>query len=338
MRALVVERFGETPRVEVVSDPVCAPDGAIVRVEATGLCRSDWHGWAGHDPDIRLPHVPGHEFAGTIEAIGSEVTGWSVGDRVTCPFVAACGRCTTCVRGDQQICENQEQPGFTYWGSFAEFVEIRRADVNLVAIPDDMSYVTAASLGCRFATAYRAVTLVGRVSAGESVVVHGCGGVGLSAVMIARAAGAHVIGVDLSPESRALALANGAERVLDPREEQVLGTADLSIDAFGSAATMAASVRSLRRGGRHVQVGLLLGDEAQARVPMDLVIAGELQLLGSHGLAAHDYPPMLASIASGALRPDRLLKDHISLEEAGPRLAALGTAGAGAGGITLIRP
>src|SRR4051812_6613720 len=187
MRAVVVDAFGAPPQVRNVPAPTCPPDGVVVDVRATGLCRSDWHGWRGHDPDIRLPHVPGHEFAGTIAALGDGVTGWRVGDRVTTPFVCACGTCPPCLNGDQQVCENQEQPGFTGWGSFAERVVVHHAAVNLVPVPDGVALVTAAALGCRFATAFRAVVRQGRPAAGEWVAVYGCGGVGLSAVMIAAA-------------------------------------------------------------------------------------------------------------------------------------------------------
>ena len=198
MRAVMYEQFQQLPEFVTVEDPVCAPAGVIIRVEATGLCRSDWHGWMGHDSDIQLPHVPGHELAGSIVEVGPDVRRWHVGDRVTTPFVIACGECATCKRGDQQVCEDQQQPGFTQWGSFAELVSIDRADTNVVAVPDAMTMEVAASLGCRFSTAYRAVTHHGRVSEGDEVVVHGCGGVGLSAVMIAAARGARVIAVDVS--------------------------------------------------------------------------------------------------------------------------------------------
>ena len=159
-----------------------------MRVKATGVCRSDWHGWVGHDKDITLPHVPGHELAGVVEAVGRDVRKWKRGDRVTVPFVCGCGECPQCQAGHQQVCDHQFQPGFTHWGSFAEFVSIHRADLNLVALPESLAFDTAASLGCRFATSFRAVVDQGRTSAGQWVAVHGCGGVGLSAVMIANAA------------------------------------------------------------------------------------------------------------------------------------------------------
>jgi D-arabinose 1-dehydrogenase-like Zn-dependent alcohol dehydrogenase len=181
MRAVIYERFGELPEVREVPDPAPSPHGVVIRVHATGVCRSDWHGWQGHDPDIVLPHVPGHELAGTIEAIGPEVRSWQVGDRVTVPFVCGCGQCASCLAGAHQVCERQTQPGFTHWGSFAEFVTIEHADINLVAISYQVSYTISASLGCRFATAFRAVVAQGRVAPGEWVAVHGCGGVGLSA-------------------------------------------------------------------------------------------------------------------------------------------------------------
>ena len=190
MRAVVYDGFGEAPRVEAVADPEPPPHGVVVRVEASGLCRSDWHGWMGHDPDIRaFPHVPGHELAGVVEAVGAEVRDWAPGARVTVPFVCACGDCEQCAAGNEQICDRQRQPGFTHWGSFAEYVALDWADVNLVALPETVGFDAAAGLGCRFATAYRAVVQVGRAQPGEWVAVHGCGGVGLSAVMIAAGAG-----------------------------------------------------------------------------------------------------------------------------------------------------
>lgn len=345
MRAVVFERYGEAAEVRDVPDPEPAEHGVVVRVEATGLCRSDWHGWRGHDPDITLPHVPGHELAGVVEAVGARVTRWRPGDRVTVPFICACGTCPSCAAGDQQVCERQTQPGFTHWGSFAQYVALDHADVNLVALPGELSFATAASLGCRFATAYRAVVRQGRVAAGEWVAVHGCGGVGLSAVMIAVAAGARVVAVDVSPGALDLARGFGAARCVDAAavsdtaaavRELTGGGAHLSLDALGSPGTCAASVNGLRRRGRHVQVGLLPSPSGTTPVPMARAIALELEILGSHGMAAHDYPPMLELVRSGVLRPDLLVTSTITLDEVPAALAAMGTApGAGA---TVIHP
>ena len=351
MRAVVFEKFGGPPSVREVGVPACPADGVVVRVAATGVCRSDWHGWQGHDDGITLPHVPGHELAGTVAQLGPGVSGWRVGDVVTVPFVCACGACPACLAGEQQVCEHQTQPGFSRAGSFAEYVALDHADVNLVRLPAGMSPVTAAALGCRFATAYRAVTVHARPSAGRWVAVHGCGGVGLSAVMIAVAGGARVVAVDVSAPAREAAVALGAELALDPGacgggspddvgasvRAATGGGAHASIDALGIAATALASVLGLRRRGRHVQVGLLLGAQARPPLPMDRVVGWELELYGSHGMAARAYPAMLARIASGDLRPDLLVGTVITLDEAPGALIALGGPSSSAG-MTIIVP
>ena len=330
MRALAFSRFGGPLEVRDLPEPAPPPGGVVVRVGATGVCRSDWHAWQGHDPDVVLPHVPGHELAGTVAAVGADVQRWRVGDRVTVPFVCACGTCPRCAAGEQQVCDRQTQPGFTHWGSFAELVALHAADVNLVALPEALSYATAASLGCRYATAFRAVVQVGRVRAGEWVAVHGCGGVGLSAVQIAVAAGARVVAVDVSAGALALAGALGAEVALDGGlagsvpaavAEVTGGGAHLSLDALGSPGTCAGSVLSLRPRGRHVQVGLL---PEGASVPMDRVVARELEVLGSHGMPAHAYPELLALVASGRLRPDLLVTRELALDDAADALRRVG--------------
>jgi alcohol dehydrogenase len=340
LRALVFEEHAGPLTVQDVPAPDPSPGGVVVRVGATGVCRSDWHGWQGHDPDIVLPHVPGHELAGTVTAVGVEVRRWRAGDRVTVPFVCACGSCPRCLAGDHQVCDRQTQPGFTHWGSFAELVALEAADVNLVRLPDSVSFATAAALGCRYATAFRAVVQQGRIRPGEWVAVHGCGGVGLSAVQIAVAAGARVVAIDVSPDALELATSLGAAAVVDGRTSDVpaavreltTGGAAVSLDALGSATTCVDSVLCLRPRGRHVQVGLLPPALGRPLVPMDRVVALELELLGSHGMAAHAYPELLALVESGRLRPDVLVRRQIPLDEAAAALAEVGRAP----GITVI--
>lgn len=310
--------------VAELPDPVPPADGVVLRVEAAGLCRSDWHSWHGHDDDIpAFPHVPGHEFAGTIAAIGPDVTRWRVGDRVLTPFVCACGRCLVCESGNHQVCPNQWQPGFDGWGGFAQYVALPAADTNLVRLPHDMEMTTAAGLGCRVATAFRAIAQVGRVAPGEEVVVHGCGGVGLAAVMIARALGARVTAVDPSARARDLAMRFGAAVAIDPIDgdstlEQIQaatsGGPHVSLEALGRADVCRLSVLSLRPRGRHVQVGLLSPATTSDPVPMHRVIARELAVLGSHGMAAHDYPELLDLVSSGRIRPDLLVTRTIGFD------------------------
>lgn len=346
MRAVVYDGYLEPLRVADVDNPVPPPGGVVLRVEAAGLCRSDWHSWHGHDDDIpAFPHVPGHEFAGTITAVDAQVTRWRVGDRVLAPFVCACGRCLVCETGNHQVCPHQWQPGFDGWGGFAEFVALPEADTNLVRVPRDMEMVTAASLGCRVATAYRAIVLVGGIRAGEEVVVHGCGGVGLSAVMIARALGGRVTAVDPSPAARALAMRFGAAVTLDPTAGDLVasiteatdGGPHLSLEALGRAETCRLSIESLRRRGRHVQVGLLSPATTRDPVPMHLVIARELQVLGSHGMAAHDYPELLDLISAGRIRPDLMVTRTIGLDEVAAAFSAIGSPDQPAG-VTILVP
>ncbi len=337
MRAVQFSAYGATPTLVDLPPPSCPDDGAVIRVEATGVCRSDWHAWQGHDP-VALPHVPGHEFAGVVVELGPAVVRRQVGERVTVPFVCGCGHCAYCLAGDAQVCPDQTQPGFTGPGSFAELVAVHAADLNVVPLPEGLDAVTAASLGCRFATAFRALTTHGRVRRDDHVVVHGCGGVGLSAVMIAVALGARVVAVDTSAAARDLAASLGAVTTGDPADIHRLtdGGAHVSLDAVGSPATAGASVSCLRPRGRHVQVGLLLGEDATPPLPMDLVIAKELSVHGSHGMPARDYPAMLELVASGVLRPDRLVGRVVGLHEAGPALAAMSSPATSAG-MTVVR-
>lgn len=344
MRAVVYESFGELPTIRRVDEPECPPHGAVIAVTATGVCRSDWHAWLGHDDAVALPHVPGHEFVGTVVRVGAEVRSWSGGERVTAPFVNACGTCAVCAEGRQNVCPNQTQPGFDRWGSFAERVIVHHADTNLVAVPGSIDDATAAALGCRFATAYRAVTERGRVCAGEEVVVFGCGGVGLSAILVAVAHGAHVVAVDVSVGARDLAVRLGAAVAVDGEaedaDEQVRavtdGGAHVVIEALGRASLLRRGLASLRPGGRHVQVGLLAGADSVPALDVGRVIALELELLGSHGMPAHEYPAMLDQIARGILDPSALVGRTVSLDDAPSALAAMSEPAVTAGSTVIL--
>ena len=334
MKAAVFETFQGEIHVSHVPDPIPKPDGVVVKVTATGLCRSDWHGWMGHDSDIELPHVPGHELAGIIEAVGKNVKRFQVGDRVTVPFVSGCGTCVQCASGNQQVCDTQSQPGFTHWGSFAEYVALDYADANLVRLPEPISDVTAAVLGCRFVTSYRAVVAQGKVRPGHFVVVHGCGGVGLSAVMIANAMGAQVIAVDINADTLEFAKDLGAFATINAKGNAHLieeirslsnGGAHVSLDALGSAMTCYNSIAGLRKRGKHIQVGLMTGDHQDAKVPMARVLADELEIIGSHGMQAFKYPEMLDLIVSGKLQPEKLIERTISLEDSTLELPRMNT-------------
>ncbi|HEY6923854.1 MAG TPA: zinc-binding dehydrogenase, partial [Steroidobacteraceae bacterium] len=226
--------------------------------------------------------------------------------------------------GNQQVCDHQFQPGFTHWGSFAEYVAIHRADLNLVSLPDELSFATAASLGCRFATSFRAVVDLARVSEGQWVAIHGCGGVGLSAVMIARACGAQVIAIDICAAKLDFARSLGANITLNAQQDSDIpaavrdstrGGADVSIDALGSPQTCCNSIACLAKRGKHIQIGLLLAEHSRPALPMDQVVAKELEILGSHGMQAHRYPAMLEMIRERRLQPEKLVGRSIPLAE-----------------------
>lgn len=324
MRAAVIEKFNQPLSIQNVPDPLPGDNGVVIRVKATGLCRSDWHAWMGHDSDVVLPHVPGHELAGVIETVGKNIRNWKTGDRVTLPFVCGCGTCPQCISGNQQVCDHQFQPGFTGWGSFAEFVAIDYAENNLVLLPENMDFVTAASLGCRFVTSFRAVVEQGKVTAGQWVAVHGCGGVGLSAIMIASAIGANVVAIDIADDKLEFARSIGAavtinshkvKNVVESVREVTHGGAHVSLDALGNPTTCFNSIANLRKRGKHIQVGLMLGGQNHPAIPMDKVIGNELEILGSHGIQAYKYSLLFEMISAGKLDPSRLIGKTISLEE-----------------------
>ncbi len=336
------DQFGVRPIIKDVPAPQPAPRSVIVEVSASGVCRSDWHGWMGHDPDIRLPHVPGHEFAGRVWAVGSAVEGWSVGERVTTPFVQACGHCRYCRANNHQVCSHQEQAGFTCWGSFAALVEVKYADVNLVRIPDTMSDAVAAVLGCRFGTSYRAVRSQAMVQPGDTLAIFGAGGVGLSALLISSAMKVQTIVIDPNPAARRLAASLGAAHVFAEIDDAVIseirelsqGGVAATIDAVGHPVVLTDSFKLLARRGRHVQVGLIPGPLGHPTVSMDRLIAHELEIVGSHGLQAPRYAEMLAFVETHQLPIQDMIAGVCSLSEAVDLLTSMDQSNSS--GVTVI--
>ncbi|MBT8184240.1 MAG: zinc-dependent alcohol dehydrogenase family protein [Eudoraea sp.] len=323
MKAAIYQKFQHPINIQSVEDPKARDHGVVIKVEASGLCLSDWHGWMGHDKDIILPHVPGHELAGTIVEVGKKVKKWKRDQRITVPFVCGCGFCELCLIDNQQLCDNQFQPGFTAWGSFAEYVAIDYAEQNLVSLPENLDFVAAASLGCRFITAYRAIRHQGKIKPGQFLAVHGCGGVGLSAIQIGKALGAQVIAVDISEEKCKLAMALGADHCINANDGNVVenikeisqGGVQLSLDALGSKITCLNSILNLRKRGKHIQVGLMTAEDEYPEIPMSEVVAGELEILGSHGMQAHKYQEMFELIASAKIDLKRMVSATIPLKE-----------------------
>jgi D-arabinose 1-dehydrogenase-like Zn-dependent alcohol dehydrogenase len=328
MRAAVFEAVRKPLVVRDMPDPQCPPNGAIVRVEANGICRTDWHLWTGDwtwvGVALPTPWVMGHEFCGVIEEVGPDVTQWKKGDRVLVPFSQGEGTCEWCRTGHHNICDTPLVPGVAYWGGYGRLVGVPYADVNLVRLPESVVFTDAASMGCRYMTSFHAVVDRAQVRAGEWVAVHGCGGVGLSAVQIASALGANVIAVDVSDEKLAAAKGEGAVHVINAAKDEPVGAimgltgggAHVSIDALGVAATCRNSVMCTRKRGRHIQIGLTSSDEkGEIALPIDIIVLKEVQLLGSMGMQAPRFPSMLRMVESGKLKPGKLVHRTIGLED-----------------------
>ena len=248
------------------------------------------------------------------------------------PFSQGEGACRMCRTGHSNVCDHGVNPGFNYWGGFGRYSAIPHADVNLVHMPDSLSFVDGAGLGCRYMTSFHALTTQAKVNAGDWVAVHGCGGIGLSAVQIATALGANVIAVDIDDKKLEVARRQGAVATISARgndpagaiKEMTKGGADLSVDALGIAATCRNSINSLRKRGRHLQIGMTSGAErGEIPVPIDVIANEELELIGSQGMPAQEYGAMLAMVATGKLKPGTLVSRTLSLEEAGDVLASM---------------
>ena len=323
MKAMLMEEVGKPMVVKDWPEPKCPADGAIVRVEASGICRSDWHlwqgdwGWIGFKP--RLPAILGHEFAGIIEEVGKDVKTLKPGARVVVPLAQGCGVCEDCRTGHSNHCLG---PGM---GGYGRYAVLSHADFNYAPLPERIDFVEASAMGCRYVTAFHGILDQGQVKAHESVVVYGCGGVGLSAIQIASAMGARVIAVDLDDRKLELAKKAGAADVINGKNTDPVkavmdltrGGADVSVDALGIAATCRNALSSLRKRGRHVQIGLTTqGEKGEVALPIDQIVFKEIQLIGSLAIQSFRYPAMLSMVERGRLAPRELITETIPLEKA----------------------
>src|SRR5216683_1744160 len=301
MRAAVMEAVRQPLVVKEMPDPECASDGVVLRSEAEGICRSDWHCWSGDWFWIGLvpamPLVMGHEFCGVIEEAGKDVHNFKKGQRVLVPFSQGDGVCEYCRSGNSNVCHNAGTPGFTYWGGYGRYVAIPGAVVDRA-----------------------------QVKPGEWVAVHGCGGIGLSAVHVASAIGANVVAVDLDERKLELAKKMGAQFTVNAKKAEDVamavfdithGGAHVSVDALGIATTCRNSILSLRKQGRALQIGLTTSAEkGEVALPIDRMVLFELQLIASLGMPATRYPSMLQMVEAKKLRPREMITETVGLEGA----------------------
>jgi D-arabinose 1-dehydrogenase-like Zn-dependent alcohol dehydrogenase len=337
MKAAVIEELNKPMVVHTDwPDPQPGPRDAIIRVEANGICRSDWHVWAGDwawiGLRLQLPKVIGHEFCGVVEDVGPQVTTFKKGDRVICPFNFSCGTCENCLAGHQNVCPNVGPAGFAYSGGYRRLAHVPLADLNLVPLPEAIPFVEAAGMGCRFMTSFHGIVDQAEVQAGEWVAVHGCGGIGLAAVHIASALGANVVAVDINDKKLMMAKELGAVHTVNaskddaPSAVQQLtsGGAHVSVDALGEGVTCRNSILSLRTRGRHLQIGLTTQKEkGEVLLPVDLMVIKEIQMVGTVGMQPHRYPSMLGMVGSGKLKPGKLIGSTVPIEQAGEVLASM---------------
>ena len=327
MKAAVFEATKKPLVVKNVPDPECAANSAIIAVEANGICRSDWHAWSGDWSWMGLEAKPGsilgHEFCGIVQEVGKDIKNFKKGDRVVVPFSQGDGTCEYCRNGQSNVCLTPLLPGFSYHGGFGHLVAVPFADLNLVSLPESIGFVEAASMGCRFMTSFHGIVDRAQVKPGEWVVVHGCGGIGLSAINIAAAIGANVIGVDLDSAKLELAKGVGASHVINAKkgdpipqiQELTGGGAHVSVDALGIATTCRNSIMSLRKQGRHLQIGLTTAAEGgEISVPIDRMVTMELQIIASLGMQASHYPQMLQMVVAGKVSPKAMITGTCGLD------------------------
>jgi alcohol dehydrogenase, propanol-preferring len=284
MKAIVAERFKEPLKIKEVPEAQLRNGfDALVRILNCGVCHTDLHAVDGDWPiKPNPPFIPGHEGVGIVERIGQWVTHLKIGDRVGIPWLhSACGSCSYCLQGEETLCEEQQNTGYTVNGGFAEYAV---ADSRYVAkIPAQLSSAAAAPHLCAGVTTYKAVK-VSRSGPDKTVLVAGVGGLGHMAVQYAKITGARVIAVDVEEEKLALAKEVGADETINARSTDVgkaakrLGGADIVIGTAVSANAFQSALQSLRRGGRMVLVGL---PPESLPVPIfDLVLNG-VSIFGS---------------------------------------------------------
>ncbi len=306
MRAAVFVGSGRALELASLPRPDPGPGEVLVRVSACGLCHSDLHYLDHGVPTFKAPPlVLGHEISGTVVRVGAGVDSAVVGTSVLLAPVTTCGECAPCRTGRENVCARQRMLGNSIDGGFAEYVVAPARDA--FAIPPEVPVEEACVIADALTTAFHAVTRRGRIEAAETVVVYGCGGLGLSVVQVCALVGARVIAVDVDPRKLALATLLGASITIDAREGDPAkrirtdtdGGADAAIEAIGLPKTQEQALASLRTGGRLV----LLGYAAEPlSLPGSRVTYRELTVLGTLGCRPVDFPAVLDLVRRGRLQ------------------------------------
>ncbi|GBD31786.1 Alcohol dehydrogenase [bacterium HR33] len=320
MKAAVFRGTGHPLEISDVPTPAPGPGEALVRVAACGLCHTDLH-YIDHGVQTfkTPPLILGHEASGTIAALGPGVEAWSEGDPVLIPAVLSCGKCAYCRAGRENLCRNLAMLGNHIDGAYAEYITVPASE--LVRVPPGLALDQVCVVADAVSTPYHAVTRRGRVRPGQAVAVVGCGGVGLNAVQCAVVAGASVIAVDKNEARLSLARELGAaqtfnpESVSDPeRELRRLsdGGVDVAFEAVGSAATVRLAFAALKPGGRLVVIGYLAAEVALSAARLMFF---ELEIVGSLGCGAGEYPEILRLVQAGKIKLAPVVSGTLPLGE-----------------------
>jgi 6-hydroxycyclohex-1-ene-1-carbonyl-CoA dehydrogenase len=327
MRAAVFSGPGRPLELATIARPDPGPGEVLVRVSACGLCHSDLHYLDHGVPTFKTPPlVLGHEISGTVVRLGAGVDAATLGTSVLLAPVTTCGTCVPCRTGRENICATQRMLGNSVDGGFAEFVTAPARDA--FPVPPEVPIEDACIIADALTTAFHAVTRRARVEAGETVVVYGCGGLGLNVVQVCALVGARVVAVDVDPRKLALASELGASVLIDAREgdpakrvrRESGGGADAAIEAIGLPKTQEQALASVRAGGRLVLLGY-------ASEPMALaggrVTYRELTVIGTLGCRPVDFPVVLGLVRDGKLAIGPLVTHRYALDRINEGLGAL---------------
>ena len=320
MRAVRLIKAGQPLEMQEIPVPEIGPKDVLVRVKAAGICHSDAHYRAGISSVEPLPLTLGHEVAGIVEQAGAEVTTVGVGDRVCLHYMITCGDCYYCSRGSEQFCTSGQMLGKNRDGGYAEYICVPAR--NAFSLPDTIPFESGAIMMCSSATSYHALRK-GRLEAGETVAVFGTGGLGISAVQLARAFGAlDVYAIDINADKLAVAEGFGAIPInaaeIDPVAEIKRLTGgqgvDVALELVGLPLTVRQSIESLAVFGRSVLVGL--GDKPAEINPYVEFICREVELIGSSDHLAHELPILIEMVRRSTLDLSGVVSETVPLDAA----------------------
>ncbi len=306
MKAAVLEAYHHPLTIKDIDLEPPAPGEVTVQVKACGLCMTDIHIAAGKIPTVRLPLIPGHEFAGRVLATGRGVTDLVVGDRVAVCVDIACGRCDFCLRAETTRCANLRRMGFERPGGMGELVNVPAGNVEKLA--DRVAFEKAAIIADAVASMYRGLRTAGRVGAGTRVAIMGTGGLGMQGVKIAKMLGAEVACTDLVDAKLERARSLGADVTINPARQdwvaavrKTLGPLDVVVDTIGKGASLVEAVSALRNGGRAVALGYV---EPRLEIPSYEITIKEKRVIGSRAASRSEFRELVRLINAGRLDPD----------------------------------